>query len=85
MKVDKEQKKEFCTSCKISVKSVLIISSTAPQSFVPIYSNSNKTVKFTLSSFHILPDPADILVLTEMNPPEIIEKVPIELRLLSTE
>lgn len=39
MKEDKEQKKEFCTSCKISIKSALIISSTAPQIFVTIYPN----------------------------------------------
>lgn len=63
----------------------MIISSTAPQSFVPIYPNSDENVKFTLSVFHSLHDLEDILVLTELNSPKIIEKAPIEVRLLSTE
>lgn len=76
-KEDKEQRKEFCISCKIPVKFVLLISSTAPQPFIPIYPLSNETAKFILLVFHSLPDPADILVPTELSPPEIVEKPPI--------
>lgn len=55
MKEHTEQKKEFCTSCKTPIKSVLLISSTPPQTFVPIYPNSMKpqNLPFLFSTAHL--------------------------------